>query len=434
MYFLKKIFFCKRLFFWLGVFWFLLLAYAIWSYSQVDPNLVLTTLKPYWIFQNWIWQFDKQNPILSTQIYVFLVLTLFVVYTKVIFLLSQLKLKTLENFSQAKRVLLAWLLVITPLLFSYNALSHDVFNYIFNAKMVVMYHVDPHVKVALDFPLDQWTRFMHNTHTSAPYYYGWTGLSLLPYSLGFGKFLLTWLQFRFFALLSLVLLYFVIYWFLKKLQKTVKIEHLSLLFLNPLVLIEIFGNSHNDVWMMSLALLALSLVLGKVNKLKAVLSLVLLLLSVSIKYATVLLLPVWLVFLFLSWFKLSQKYLNYIVYILGLSSVAFFALLLLERSRQFLPWYLTWSLVWLPLISSLQLVKPQFKLLTLFLSRLWPSLVLAFSLSALLRYVPWLLTGEYSMQITALEKMITWGLGISAFLLLNLFKVLKTLLPDRIKQ
>lgn len=160
--------------------------FSVFSYSLTDPNLVLINNSIYWRFQQFMWQTFFVNSQLQTSIFIGLFIYLFSCY---LFLL-----KYLIKLSFKEHILLC-IIVSVPLLFSYNALSHDVFNYIFNAKMVAVYHTNPHTHVALDFPHDEWIRFMHNTHTAAPYGYVWTLISLLPFLLGSGKFILTFFSF-----------------------------------------------------------------------------------------------------------------------------------------------------------------------------------------------------------------------------------------------
>src|SRR5690606_16427971 len=149
-------------------------------------------------FQQWMWQTFFENRELMTYVYVGIVAVAFALYWAV----------TRDfNRKNVRLTLITSLLILSPLLLAYNALSHDVFNYIFNAKMVRVYQADPHNKVALDFPQDDWLRFMHNTHTPAPYGYGWTAMSLVPSAIGMDKFVITWELFRLFSVVSLVLLF-----------------------------------------------------------------------------------------------------------------------------------------------------------------------------------------------------------------------------------
>ena len=59
-----------------------------------------------------------------------------------------------------------FLLIIVLLgIFAYPMFSYDIFNYLFNAKMVLIYGANPHIKTALEFAFDPMVRFMQNTHT-----------------------------------------------------------------------------------------------------------------------------------------------------------------------------------------------------------------------------------------------------------------------------
>src|SRR5690606_35288491 len=77
---------------------------------------------------------------------------------------------------QAKRHILIFsniikLVLITALLllFAYPAFSYDLFNYIFNPRLLIHHHVNLYEFTALDFPDDLLTRFMHRTHRTYPY-------------------------------------------------------------------------------------------------------------------------------------------------------------------------------------------------------------------------------------------------------------------------
>ncbi|MBT3249336.1 MAG: hypothetical protein HN846_04565 [Candidatus Pacebacteria bacterium] len=372
-------FFSNKLNRYLLAYFLLLTVYTVFSYSLTAPNLVLTSWSPYWKFQNWMWEAFFNNRQLLTYSYLALIGLIFTNYFLV-----------LKSWPKNKK--LSWwlpLLITSPLIFSNNALSHDVFNYIFNAKMVVVYQANPHLQTALDFATDNWTRFMHNTHTPAPYFYGWTGLSLLPYALGGGKFSITWLVFRLFSFLSLGLLSFSM---IKNIKKQ-NIWLLGLLF-NPLLLIEVVSNAHNDLWMMAPALVAMLVVSGKKTNKKIFVSLALLLFSASVKLATLALLPVWLA-LVLPWRNIWPKLNKFILTNWPfLTSVLLFLPLLTPRSKQFLPWYLIWSLVWLPLIGK----KWQ----------AWKTSLLVLSISSMLRYLPYIWKGNYEGNVQWQQLLITW--------------------------
>lgn len=356
----------------------LLIIYAIFSYSLTAPNLTLNSWPPYLSFQNWMWATFFNNRPLLTITYLAIIIGLFMSYFLII-----------KKWPQKKKV--PWwlpLLISAPLLISNNALSYDVFNYIFNAKMVSVYQVNPHLSVALDFANDNWTRFMHNTHTPAPYFYGWTGISLIPYFMGGGKFITTWLSFRLFSWLSLG-------WLSYNLTKNSRQNMwLLTLLLNPLLLIEVISNSHNDLWMMVPALISMLMIAKNKNKMNIFYSLLLLLFSASMKLATLALLPLWLA-LFLPWKKLWPQLHSLVTNNWPLiSSILMFLPLLTTRSKQFLPWYLIWPLIWLPLINEKW--------------RVWKNVLIVLSVSSLFRYLPYLWAGNYDGVINNVQLLITW--------------------------
>ncbi len=434
--------------------------YLLWSYLLTDGNLILTQWSVYWQWQQSMWQLARELPQVINLGYLTLVLVFFLFYFLIIRFVPDFSINFRSPKSLLKMVAI-WSVIVLPLIFAYNAHSHDLFNYIFNARMVVEYQANPHEKVALDFAFDPWTRFMHNTHTPAPYYYGWTGLSLIPYVLGFGKFLLTWITFKLFAYLSLVLLFFSMIWVAQRLSFPLKLKNLCLLFFNPLLLIEILSNGHNDIWMMVLATISLGLLVGKrISKLTLIFSLVILLLSASIKYSTLALLPIWAgVLVINNWSTTAAGLKKYqvlnlferlfgqfqlsLAFLFKLSMpvsvvVLMFLPLLTERSRYFLPWYLTWSLSWLPLLTIAQpAIRPQGvdRVIKIFvkLGQLLVSWLLALSLSSSLRYLPWLAAREYSDEINADERLITWFGGVLIFIVLQLIKSRKRRVqPDTI--
>jgi hypothetical protein len=373
----------NRFWIFVGVFFLLNCVYSVWSFTQTDPNLVFTTWPPFWSFQNWSWQLSNLT---TTHIYIFLLSALFGVYW---FVAQNIP----SNFS-LKKVLLIGAFIASPLLFSNNALSHDVFNYIFNAKMAVKYGADPHVKVALDFKFDPWTRFMHNVHTPAPYFYGWTALSTIPYFLGFEKFVLTWLLFRLWSALGLGLSLFFLWKIMEK-SGMGTLRHFAFVMFNPLLLIELISNSHNDGWMMWPALAALWLVMEK-NKsfpslVKIGLSLALLLFSFSTKYATVVLIPIWLSLIFSH--KLKWKFIEDFRF--DVASLLLFVPLLTARSQYFHPWYLSWSFLFFPLVKS----------------RWIKVALIVLSISSMFRYTPWIHYGgfEFTPLIEYQQRLITWA-------------------------
>lgn len=374
-------------------YWLLLAAYALFSYVLTDPNLFILKYEWFVTWQTSLWREILPLRLERTVLFGSFWLLLFANYLAIWWRWPQTLL------AKNKNLYLYALALLLPLLLAYNALSYDVFNYMFNAKMIVDFGANPHLRTAAEFADDPWLRFMNNVHTPAPYGYGWTGLSLLPYLLGGGKFLTTWLSFKLFAILPLI----GIIYLLRKMLGAGQKRRMSLLLLNPLLLIEVLGNAHNDLWMLWPMLAAIALLqLGQMRAwLKWLLIAALMGVSIAIKFASLSIVPLllgrgmgvwkWLWRGPLAW---VQKMLER--YYFDLLSAAMFLPLLIERSKWFLPWYLLWALVLVPLVRV----------------HWWRNLLLVFSFSAGLRYLPWLYFlpwMSYDMDTSAME---TWQLAV----------------------
>lgn len=412
----------------LGLYLLSLGLYSWWSFGLTAPNLFFSSWQPYVDFQWFMWNVlfeNKQN------------LVYFYLGTSPCIWLSYACLvwqkKTIKSF---KVILFSLLLVMIPLLLANTALSYDVFNYIFNAKMVLVYQANPHVQVALDFAQDPWTRFMHNTHTPAPYGYGWTAISLLPSALGLQKFLPTWLLFKAMSIISILGLVATYWWLHTKRKIQLNWPMLWLVIINPLLLVEVVGNAHNDLWMMVPALLSFGLVWQPSNKRfkyqTVLISAILLLVSIQIKLASLVLVPLWLLLIIPSqqdFFKATHHWAPF------LAAGLFFVPLFTPRSQQFHPWYFSWVLVWLPLIPwySLQLKNKLLVSLNrsarILVQILVPSWILL-SISSWLRYLPWLWSGEYSASVVTLQRAITWGPFFVCLLVVSLWVVSKAIIKN----
>ncbi|MBQ6450126.1 hypothetical protein IJJ08_04495 [bacterium] len=380
----------------------LLALWSCWSWILVNPNLLFTSWAPYVSWQTW-WQetFYQQRP-LVTAMYLSLLILLFVNYC--------LLAKNLPAVNQRSCLWLS-ILVTLPLFFAYNALSSDVFNYLFNAKMVIHYHDNPHVHTALDYQQDDWVRFMHNIHTPAPYGYGYTLVSLLPFVLGLGKLLPTWLSFRLFNVgLWLASIASLLY-FYQHLRQDLPSARFWWLIFNPLLLLELIGNIHNDLWMILPALWSLYWIYpqpsSKKSRWQIVTSALCLVFSASIKYATLALLPLWLWAwwqnypqtlnklsrrLTLEWQKFWAQTLAWInFYFFDLCTLAMFLPLLTDRAQRFHPWYLSWSLMFLPLTRS----------------RITLVSLVILSLSAMSRYAPYLWFNEFTPGVLLSQQLMT---------------------------
>lgn len=389
----------------------LLVAVALFSYSFTDPNLVISHNELYWQWQQWMWRRWFDNPPLQATTFFWLMVGTWFSYGIVVWQLLQRR-RPLTG----KRILLIWLGLAAPFLLAYNALSHDVFNYMFNARMVLEYGANPHQQVALRFAYDPWVRFMHNTHTVAPYGYGWTALSLVPYSVGLEKFLTTWIAFRLMAVSGLLACGMIWYRWLVWLRKTDHLFWLLILGISPFVLSEVVMNAHNDVWMLWPALLSMYL-LDRWRVERGWWRLVFLFLtlaaSIAIKLATVVLVPVIVIVVLGRWVGNHSTWVARLMEKIQSADVAFFCSLLLflplltARSQYFHPWYLLWSLVWLPLISR----------------RWWQALLIGLMIASTFRYLPWIVAGGYGGTVIIRQRVITWvGGAISSVFVWLLLK------------
>lgn len=363
------------------------IGFVIWSYTQTDPNLVLSSNALYWSFQQWMWQLGYHHRAVSSLIYMILVVGMFGSYLWVI--------RWKEIWK--RRVFAGTVFLF---LFAYPALSHDVFNYIFNARMVVQYQENPHTTVALEFSDDLWTRFMRNTHTAAPYGYGWTLFSIPQYLLGFGKFTLTLASFKMFSAVTLVIFVVLLRSLLRSMKKPD--SGVWLVALHPLVFIEFLAVMHNDLWMMAFAL---AMLLATMNK-KTTLAVMFLVLSISIKFVTILMTP--LLFLWMDAPAILKKSKSFAM-IFGwlhqwwqdLLALGLLVPLLTARSQWFHPWYLIWALTWYPLIRS-QLLR---------------AVLFGLSISSLFRYVPYFWQGEFLLGVFETQIIITWFGGVTLALI-----------------
>lgn len=370
--------------------------YVVFSYALTDPNLVLSSNSMYWSFQQIMWQLGYHQRWWLTLLYI--VLTVF-------FWMSWLWIAKCSRSLQKK--ILAGVLFI--LFFAHPALSHDVYNYIFNAKMLVKYQLDPHVHSAQEISSDPWLRFMHNVHTSAPYGYGWTYASVLPYLIGLEKFTLTLGVFKVFMAVGWIGWLFTAWRLLRLQEHDLRKNAENLWWLTatlPLILVEHLATMHNDLWMMAFALgsfwsLFSAKNSGKLFWVKFLLSCILLFVSIWMKYVALVLLPLWM----LLWFAVLKKnkfhhFQTLLFQWWGDAAVLLcFLPLFTERSQQFHPWYLAWPISFLPFSRSSAL----------------RSILLSFAVSSMLRYVPFLLSGEYTPEVLSLQRWITWAGAVLVF-------------------
>lgn len=234
----------------------------IYSYALVDPNFTLVNNDLWTNFRNIMVQFGYYQRQNSWFVYLTIIILLFIG--------NHFFTKYPTQFNPVKISVAVGAL----LLLSYPFLSHDFFNYLFDAKIVTFYHQNPYIHKALDYPADHWIRFMHWTDRNYPYGPTWLLISLIPSFFSFGKLVLDFLFFK--ALL--VTSYIASVYYLSKLDRKTAIFFAT----SPLVIVEGLVSAHNDLVAVALAITGIYYLQQKRN----ILSRVFFVLSGGIKYIT----------------------------------------------------------------------------------------------------------------------------------------------------
>lgn len=233
-----------------------------WSWVLIDPNFTLLNHLDWARFRELMISIGYYNRQLSSQLYVGLIIWISVFSYLVV------------RFYRKSLLLPIIFIGVVAGLVSYPALSHDLFNYIFDARIVTYYHANPYLLRAMDFGADPMIRFMHWIHRTYPYGPSYLLTSLIPSFLGFGVFSLTFFLFK----LMQVGLYILSSFALVKLNRKAAIIFVT----SPLVIVEGLVNTHNDFVAVALAIIGIYLLSVQRNKLSALL----LLTSGLIKYVT----------------------------------------------------------------------------------------------------------------------------------------------------
>ncbi len=347
---------------WIGLFLISWVALVFYSFSQLDLNLTLYNYPVVKDIISHIQYFGHYYRTYSTIVFIAI---------SVLLLQSYLKLTVFRPFTLTHKQLIVTVAAACLIgIIAYPMFSYDIFNYLFNAKMVLVYHVNPHIQTANQFLSDPWTRFMHNIHTAAPYGYGWTGISLIPVFIGLPVFTLCFLFMKALVIGFFLLEGYLVYLLAKKLYPKQALQRTALFLLNPLILTETLIVGHNDSVMMAFALLSLFILI--VPRVSPVVrwggSLLALFVSISIKYATIVLVPL--------------LFLRKRVDIFTWGGIALL-LVLLTRPGQVHSWYLHWGIVLLLLSKHSWAV----------------SFAILLSIGGLLRYFPYVYFGNWDYPV-----------------------------------
>lgn len=350
---------------------------AVFSYAYVDLNLTLSQNPLALKFVALMQQLGYYHRPQATFIYVIFIAVAFSFFVLNLFLFAKSKI----GFKYLKVATIVNTLV---LIFAYPFLSSDLFNYLFDAKIITHYHVSPYSHRALDFPQDDWIRFMRWVHRYSPYGPAWLGMSLIPSILGFGKFLLTFFTFKIFIGIFHLINSQVIYKVLEKVNPKRALFGTAFYALNPLFLIEGIANGHNDLVFATFLLLPVYFSLEKRKKILSYLSFAA---GALIKYISVLNLPWYLARVYAKYPKAFENFV-----ILNILTMAAFTFLYSTfritvpfvsagaTQVQFQPWYLFWTIPFIAFIPN----------------PLYVAVAIILAIGSMLRYLPFIYFGDWS--------------------------------------
>lgn len=365
---------------------------TFYSYSQVDLNLTLSSNYIYQLFQNRLTYLGYFNRPLSSLIYIILFITLFLHYFYIL-------LQTVKKSISVRQVIFIISLSCIILFFSYPAFSHDIFNYLFDARIVTKYYANPYTHSALDYPGDLWVRFMHWTHRTYPYGPVWL-LITLPFSwLGFGKLVMTLWNFKIMIALFHIGNIILIYKILSRINSENRLLGISFYALNPLIIIESLVSPHNEVVMLFFLLMVIYYGFIKKKQLFGIFNL---LLSAGIKYTTIILIP-----LFIIYKKNRKMEPSGLIYIILFLLIP--VLLIQIYYREPYPWY------FIPIIGVTSLICNK---------RIIMLSIIGVSFGILLRYFPYLYYGDYSKNVSLMQNLVSViGVLITTICVIGLRKI-----------
>jgi hypothetical protein len=375
-------------------------ALSIFSFSQVDLNLNLSQNSTWLLFENQMKQLGFYNRPLSFWIFISVSILLIIFYSIVLLKI----LKGQRVIRNTKYVIL----FIVPYLLVYPAfLSYDIFNYLFDAKIVTKYYQNPYFHYALQYKFDTWTRFMRWTTRVYPYGPIWLLLTIIPVFLGFDKLVLTIFSFKIFNLVVFLGCLKMMQLILKKIGKP---ENWIWAFaLNPIIIYDFLISMHNESLMLFFLLVSFYyFIIG--TGLRPVryrfLSLFFLLLSIGVKYITIVFLPIY-IFIWIFYRHScslschSREGGNPGLFLLMISPfISLISLIPLLVIREAYSWYFI-----IP-VAILVLNFSKTKALML--------VVLSF---LILRYSPFVLIGEYNKVVVYWQNWISYvALGAVVFI------------------
>lgn len=373
----------------------------LYSFTQIDLGLTLSKASIWQSAEKLFKNIGYFNRPLSASIFIVTIILLFAFY---LLILSVVRKKEISQKSIWK-LIIAITVILT---FSYNAFSYDLFNYIFDAKVITFYKENPYFHKALDFPSDHMLSFMHWTHRLYPYGPVWLGLTVSLSFFGMQIFLPTFFLFKILVSATFLGTIFYIGKILQKISPENKLFGIVFFALNPLVVVESLVSAHNDIVMMFFAVWSIYSFMN----IKYGRSIILLILSIGIKFATILLVPV---FVLLSYLEMYKKSINWEKIILLMTGLMIIAVFTATFRTTFQPWYLIYPLTFSSLLPSKYFVAI-------------PAVVISFF--AVFQYLPFIYLGNWDNPI---PSVLNWAMISSIILPLVLILAWKFKKSDKIK-
>lgn len=339
---------------------------SILSWGFVDAN------SPYPVI-GWLYKLIHIYRGETTTIYVILFASLFVLY---IWTLGLIHLKKITFHT----VLFSVVVTTVLLFFGFPGLSYDVFNYMATAKVSFMYHENPYIVMPVELTGEPMLSYMHAANKIALYGPVWIALTIVPYLLGQGYPLLTLYLFKLVA----VGFYILTLWFIWKLSNK-NLWAIVFFGLNPIVLSETILSAHNDIVMMAFILGAFYLLQRK----RYAFSVVALILSVGIKYATIFIVPIYM-FAMVSDIQNSKR--NWQKIWLWNTCAMHLAFILSPLREEIYSWYFIWPLTFLSFLPGESIL-------------VWASYGFTFGLPY--RFAPFVYWREWTGLTPLIKKIVT---------------------------
>lgn len=352
-----------------------LVAFFLYSFTQIDLSLTFSRVE---FLRNLVKSFQYIgyfNRPLSAGLYISFIIIFHLFYFFFLHLAGRKKI-TIKK---------AWTLIFTAavvLVFSYNTFSYDLFNYIFDAKIITHYQQNPYIHKALDFPGDPMLSFMRWTHRVYPYGPVWLALTVPLSFIGLNFFLPTFFLFKLLMAGSFLGTVYYIGKILRKISPEREVWGTIFFGLNPLIIIETLVSAHLDIVMLFFAVWSLYQLTNK----KYTAALILLGISIGIKFATAALLPVYLIIILL---QIKNKKINWDIIFFTSLVLMIGTVIYASGLSNFQPWYLLEALFIAVFLSDRYFV-------------LYPSVITSFF--ALLMYVPYLYLGNWDPPVPQILK------------------------------